>query len=123
MKATNGDTFLGGEDFDMRIVAYLADEFQKEQGIDLRKDKLALQRLKEAAEGQIELSNSTQTEVNLPSSPRTRAGKHLQVKISGPSSKRWSRISCSARSSRASMRSRMPGSRLPRSTRSCWWAA
>src|SRR6267154_184628 len=62
-----GDTFLGGEDFDMRLVSYLADEFQKEQGIDLRRDKLALQRLKEAAEkAKIELSSTTQTEINLP---------------------------------------------------------
>jgi len=67
VKSTNGDTFLGGEDFDMRIIDYLADEFKKEQGIDLREDKLALQRLKEAAEkAKIELSSTTQTEVNLP---------------------------------------------------------
>ncbi|MGB8577666.1 MAG: Hsp70 family protein, partial [Pseudolabrys sp.] len=67
VKSTNGDTFLGGEDFDMRLVNYLADEFQKEQGIDLRLDKLALQRLKESAEkAKIELSSTTQTEINLP---------------------------------------------------------
>ncbi|MCZ6603582.1 MAG: Hsp70 family protein, partial [Alphaproteobacteria bacterium] len=67
VKSTNGDTFLGGEDFDSRIIEYLADEFKKEQGIDLRQDKLALQRLKEAAEkAKIELSSATQTEVNLP---------------------------------------------------------
>src|SRR4026209_2958818 len=67
MKLTNGDTFLGGEDFDMRLVDYLADEFRKDQGIDLRKDGLALQRLKEASEkAQIELSSSAQTEINLP---------------------------------------------------------
>jgi molecular chaperone DnaK len=68
VKSTNGDTFLGGEDFDMRIVDYLADEFKKDQGIDLKKDKLALQRLKEAAEkAKIELSSSPpQTEINLP---------------------------------------------------------
>src|SRR5215471_12243253 len=67
VKSTNGDTFLGGEDFDMRLVNYLADEFQKEQAIDLRRDKLALQRLKEAAEkAKIELSSTTQTEINLP---------------------------------------------------------
>ena len=67
VKATNGDTFLGGEDFDQRIVNYLADEFKKEQGIDLRTDRLALQRLKEAAEkAKIELSSTTQTEINLP---------------------------------------------------------
>lgn len=67
VKSTNGDTFLGGEDFDQQIIEYLADEFKKEQGIDLRKDKLALQRLKEAAEkAKIELSSTTQTEVSLP---------------------------------------------------------
>src|SRR5207244_7102582 len=65
VKSTNGDTFLGGEDFDMRLVDYFADEFQKEQGIDLRRDKLALQRLKESAEkAKIELSSTTQTEIN-----------------------------------------------------------
>ncbi|WP_426413221.1 molecular chaperone DnaK [Bradyrhizobium ganzhouense] len=83
VKATNGDTFLGGEDFDMRLVNYLADEFQKQQGIDLRKDKLALQRLKEAAEkAKIELSTAAQTEVNLPFVTADASGpKHLQVKI------------------------------------------
>ena len=83
VKATNGDTFLGGEDFDMRIVDFLADEFMKEQGIDLRKDRLALQRLKEAAEkAKIELSSSTQTEVNLPFITADQSGpKHLQIKL------------------------------------------
>ena len=83
VKSTNGDTFLGGEDFDMRLVNYLADEFKKEQGIDLRTDKLALQRLKEAAEkAKIELSSSTQTEVNLPFITADATGpKHLQVKV------------------------------------------
>ena len=79
VKSTNGDTFLGGEDFDMRLVNYLADEFQKEQGIDLRRDKLALQRLKESAEkAKIELSSTTQTEINLPrSSPPTHPGRSI----------------------------------------------
>jgi molecular chaperone DnaK len=83
VKSTNGDTFLGGEDFDMRIVDYLADEFRKDQGIDLRKDKLALQRLKEAAEkAKIELSSSTQTEINLPFITADAAGpKHLTMKL------------------------------------------
>ena len=83
VKSTNGDTFLGGEDFDMRLVSYLADEFQKEQGIDLRKDKLALQRLKEAAEkAKIELSSSMQTEVNLPFITADQNGpKHLNIKL------------------------------------------
>ena len=83
VKATNGDTFLGGEDFDTRIIDYLADEFQKEQSIDLRDDKLALQRLKEAAEkAKIELSSAQQTEVNLPFITADASGpKHLNVKL------------------------------------------
>ncbi len=83
VKSTNGDTFLGGEDFDARIIEYLADEFAKEQGIDLRKDKLALQRLKEAAEkAKIELSSGTQTEVNLPFITADQTGpKHLNIKL------------------------------------------
>jgi molecular chaperone DnaK len=83
VKATNGDTFLGGEDFDLRIIDYLADEFKKEQGIDLRNDKLALQRLKEAAEkAKIELSSTTQTEINLPFITADASGpKHLQIAL------------------------------------------
>jgi molecular chaperone DnaK len=83
VKSTNGDTFLGGEDFDMRIIDFLADEFKKEQSIDLRQDKLALQRLKEAAEkAKIELSSATQTEVNLPFITADQTGpKHLNVKL------------------------------------------
>jgi molecular chaperone DnaK len=83
VKSTNGDTFLGGEDFDMRLVGYLADEFQKEQGINLRNDKLALQRLKEAAEkAKIELSSTTQTEINLPFITADQSGpKHLTMKL------------------------------------------
>src|ERR671922_913057 len=83
VKSTNGDTFLGGEDFDMKLVHYLADEFKKEQGIDLKKDKLALQRLKEAAEkAKIELSSTTQTEINLPFITADQSGpKHLTMKL------------------------------------------
>jgi molecular chaperone DnaK len=83
VKSTNGDTFLGGEDFDKRVIDYLADEFKKEQGIDLRNDRLALQRLKEAAEkAKIELSSSMQTEVNLPFITADQAGpKHLNIKL------------------------------------------
>src|ERR687889_312374 len=83
VKSTNGDTFLGGEDFDMRLVEYLAAEFKKEQGIDLTKDKLALQRLKEAAEkAKIELSSATQTEINLPYITADASGpKHLTQKL------------------------------------------
>ncbi len=81
--ATNGDTFLGGEDFDMRVIDYLVEEFQKEQGIDLRKDPLALQRLKDAAErAKIELSSSQQTDVNLPYVTADASGpKHLNIKL------------------------------------------
>ncbi|HLB06588.1 MAG TPA: molecular chaperone DnaK [Alphaproteobacteria bacterium] len=83
VKSTNGDTFLGGEDFDMRLLNYLAEEFQKENVIDLRKDKLALQRLKEAAEkAKIELSSAMQTEVNLPFITADQHGpKHLNIKV------------------------------------------
>ncbi|MET3615361.1 molecular chaperone DnaK [Rhizobium aquaticum] len=83
VKSTNGDTFLGGEDFDMRLVEYLADEFKKDNGIDLKKDKLALQRLKEAAEkAKIELSSSQQTEINLPFITADASGpKHLTLKL------------------------------------------
>ncbi|TAL82251.1 MAG: molecular chaperone DnaK [Beijerinckiaceae bacterium] len=83
VKSTNGDTFLGGEDFDNRLVSYLSDEFKKENGIDLKKDKLALQRLKEAAEkAKIELSSATQTEINLPYITADATGpKHLTLKL------------------------------------------
>jgi len=83
VKSTNGDTFLGGEDFDARVIDYLADEFKKDQGIDLRKDKLALQRLKEAAEkAKIELSSSKETEINLPFITADATGpKHLVLKL------------------------------------------
>ncbi|MEQ1614424.1 MAG: molecular chaperone DnaK [Hyphomicrobiaceae bacterium] len=85
VKSTNGDTFLGGEDFDMRLVSYLADEFKKENQIDLKNDKLALQRLKEAAEkAKIELSSASQTEINLPfisMNPQTQSPLHLTMKL------------------------------------------
>ena len=84
VKSTNGDTFLGGEDFDNRVIGYLADEFKREQGINLRNDKLALQRLKEAAEkAKIELSSSKETEINLPFITADASGpKHLVMKLS-----------------------------------------
>ena len=83
VKATNGDTHLGGEDFDLRLIDYLADEFKKDQGIDIRNDKMALQRLKEAAEkAKMELSTSMETDVNLPFITADAAGpKHLNIKI------------------------------------------
>jgi molecular chaperone DnaK len=83
VKSTNGDTHLGGEDFDLRIIDYLADEFKKDQGIDIRSDKMALQRLKEAAEkAKMELSTSMETDVNLPFITADASGpKHLNIKI------------------------------------------
>src|SRR5881396_2253004 len=83
VKATNGDTFLGGEDFDQRLMDYLADEFRKDQGIDLRKDRMALQRLKEAAEkAKIELSSAMETDINLPFVTADQSGpKHLNMKL------------------------------------------
>src|SRR5271157_5584494 len=83
VKATNGDTFLGGEDFDQRVIDYLADEFKKDQGIDLRKDRMALQRLKEAAEkAKCELSTVTETDINLPFVTADQSGpKHLNIKL------------------------------------------
>jgi len=83
VKSTNGDTFLGGEDFDARLLEYLADEFKKENGVDLKQDKLALQRLKEAAEkAKIELSSTSQTEINLPFITADQSGpKHLNIKV------------------------------------------
>ena len=83
VKSTNGDTFLGGEDFDKRIIDFLADEFKKQQGIDLRQDRLALQRLKEAAEkAKIELSSAAQTDINLPFITADQAGpKHLDIRL------------------------------------------
>lgn len=84
VKSTNGDTFLGGEDFDQRIIDFLADEFKKDQGVDLRSDKMALQRLKEAAEkAKIELSSSMETDINLPFITADQSGpKHLNIKLS-----------------------------------------
>jgi molecular chaperone DnaK len=83
VKSTNGDTFLGGEDFDQRVIDYLADEFKKDQGIDLRKDRMALQRLKEAAErAKMELSTASETDINLPFITADQSGpKHLTMKL------------------------------------------
>jgi Molecular chaperone len=84
VKSTNGDTFLGGEDFDQKIIDWIADEFKKDQGIDLRGDKMALQRLKEAAEkAKCELSGSMETDINLPFITADASGpKHLNLKLS-----------------------------------------
>lgn len=104
--ATNGDTFLGGEDFDIRLIDYLVDEFKKESGINLKGDPLAMQRLKEAAEkAKIELSSTQQTDVNLPYVTADASGpKHLNVKVPAPSWSPWSKTWCSAPSSRAAPR-------------------
>jgi molecular chaperone DnaK len=91
VKATNGDTHLGGEDFDLRLIDYLADEFKKDQGIDLRSDKMALQRLKEAAEkAKMELSTSMETDVNLPFITADASGpKHLNIKLTRANWNHW----------------------------------
>jgi hypothetical protein len=101
--STNGDTFLGGEDFDQRLMDYLCDEFKKESGIDLRKDMLALQRLKDAAEkAKIELSSSQQTEINRRTSrPTSPDPSTWRSRSRAPSSRASSRISSSGRSSPA----------------------
>ena len=126
VKSTNGDTFLGGEDFDMRLVNYLADEFQKEQGIDLRRDKLALQRLKESAEkAKIELSSTTQTEINLPFITADASGpKHLTMKLTRAKFEALvdDLVQKTIQALQA-RRSRTPASRPRRSTRSSWSAA
>ena len=125
VKSTNGDTFLGGEDFDMRLVNYLADEFQKEQGIDLRRDKLALQRLKESAEkAKIELSSTTQTEINLPFITADASGpKHLTMKLTRAKFEALVDDLMQKTVEPCRRRSRTPACRRPRSTRSFWSAA
>ncbi len=94
VKSTNGDTFLGGEDFDERVINYLADDFKWRQGIDLRTDRLALQRLKESAEkAKIELSSTVQTEIKLPFITADQTGpKHLTMTLTPPSWRSWSAI-------------------------------
>ena len=103
MLSTNGDTFLGGEDFDLRLIEFLAEEFKKESGIDLHNDPLALQRLKEGGrESQDRALQRQQTEVNLPYITADATGpKHLVVKLTAPSSSRWWKIWSSAPSSRS----------------------
>jgi molecular chaperone DnaK len=115
--ATNGDTFLGGEDFDLRVIDYLADEFKKDSGIDIRKDPLAMQRLKEAAEkAKIELSSSQQTEVNLPYITADASGpKHLNIKLTRAKLESLVEDLVRAPSSPARSRSRTPASRSARS--------
>ena len=116
--STNGDTFLGGEDFDQRIIDYIVTEFKKEQGVDLSKDVLALQRLKDAAEkAKIELSSSTQTEINLPYITADASGpKHLNIKLTRAKLEVVGRRTDRAHGrTRAGPRSRTPASRCPTS--------
>ena len=126
VKSTNGDTFLGGEDFDMRLVEYLADEFKKDQGIDLKNDKLALQRLKEAAEkAKIELSSCPQTEINLPFITADQTGpKHLTMKLTRAKFEQLvdDLVQRTVEPLQGSAQGCRPEGR-PRSTRSCWSAA
>ena len=123
VKSTNGDTFLGGEDFDQRLVNWILDEFQKEQGIDLRRDKLALQRLKEAAEkAKIELSSTTQTEINLPFITADATGpKHLTMKLTRAKFEALVDDLVDRRSCRAALKDASCG--RGRSTRWSWSAA
>ena len=127
VKSTNGDTFLGGEDFDMRIVNYLADEFKKENGVDLSKDKMALQRLKEAAEkAKIELSSASQTEINQPFISMGSDGAPLHMVMKLTRAKLESLVGdLIAKSMKPCKRprSRTPACRRVRSMRSCWSAA
>ena len=127
VKATNGDTFLGGEDFDKRIIDYLADEFKKEQGIDLRKDRMALQRLKEAAEkAKIELSlvDADRDQPAVHHGRRAPGPKHLTMKLTPRQARAAGRRPDRAdHRARAGRRSRTPASRPPTSTRWCWSAA
>ena len=128
VKSTNGDTFLGGEDFDMRIVHYLADEFKKEHGVDLTLDKMALQRLKEAAEkAKIELSSASQTEINQPFISMDRnTGQPLHLVIKLTRAKLESLVEDLIKKSIKPCHGRAEGCRrLARttSTRSCWSAA
>jgi len=117
VKSTNGDTFLGGEDFDQKIIDWIADEFKKDQGIDLRGDKMALQRLKEAAEkAKCELSGSMETDINLPFITADASGpKHLNLKLPVPSWSRCAMTCCASWKGPAVPPSRMPVCPLRRS--------
>jgi len=119
VKSTNGDTHLGGDDFDQRIVDWIADEFKREQGIDIRQDKMALQRLKEASEkAKCELSSATETEINLPFITADASGpKHLVLKLSRSKLEQLVGDLIEPPSAPASGRSRTPASRSTRSTR------
>ncbi len=125
VRATNGDTFLGGEDFDQRIIKYLVDEFKRDNGIDLSKDRMALQRLKEAAEkAKQELSSTMETEINLPSSPPTRTAPSTSwSNFPAPSWSRWCSTWWSAASAPARRPCPTPASPRATSTRWCSSAA
>ena len=124
VKATNGDTYLGGDDFDDVVIAHLVSEFQRDQGIDLRQDRMALQRLKEAAEkAKIELSSAQQTEVNLPFITADASGpKHLAITVTRSRLEQLVGSLVDRTLEPCSRRCRTPASRHPRSTRWCWSA-
>ena len=126
VKSTNGDTFLGGDDFDQRVIDWIADEFQKEEGIDLRNDRQALQRLKEAAEkAKIELSTVMQTEINLPFITADASGpKHLNMTLTRAKLEQLTEdlIERSIGPCRQALEGRAASSQRT-STRSSWWAA
>ena len=126
VKATNGDTHLGGDDLDDRIIEWLAAEFKKSEGIDLAKDRMALQRLKEGAEkAKIELSTAMETDINLPFVSADQTGpKHLQVKLVARQARAARRRPAAADDGAgAARRWRMPASIPRRSTKWCWSAA
>ena len=110
VKSTNGDTHLGGDNIDQRIIDWLIQEFKKDTGVDVSKDQMALQRLKEAAEkAKIELSTLLETEINLPFLTADASGpKHMNIKLTRADLSRWWTIFCSARLDPASRRLRMP---------------
>ena len=126
VKATNGDTHLGGDNLDQRIIDWIIDEFKKDEGIDLGKDRMALQRLKEAAEkAKMELSTVMETEINLPFITADATGPEApgHEADAGASSSSSSTTCCSGPSGRRSRRWPTPASTRARSTRSCWSAA
>ena len=125
VKSTNGNTHLGGDDFDQRVIDYLADEFKKDQGIDLRKDRMALQRLKEAAEkAKIELSNMMETDINLPFITADASGpKHLTMKLTRSKLEKLTEELIDMVEGPCRQAIPMPGFRQRILTRLSWWAA
>ena len=124
VKSTNGDTYLGGDDFDLRVMDWLVDEFRKDQGIDLRKDRMALQRLKESAErAKIELSSAQETEINLPFITADASGpKHMVIKLTRSRLEQLVDDLIQRTSNPAARRWPTPASRAGTSMKSCWSA-